>query len=149
MTRPIWARKGGLLLTFAFVVGVMASPADVASAALPSNGCGGEIVWSSAVNNKCTFIASGTRVSVQGAVTNPVYITYSLPPLVLPGSASVSVKVTRVIRKEIKVVVSCSSSGLAAAQCQKTSSTYVPRGTVLTCTVVASGVGRFDCGNVS
>ncbi len=146
MTRPSRARKVGPLLAFALLLGVMASPTAEAAAALPSDGCGGEIVYSA---NKCRFVASGTRVTVRGAVTNPVMITYSLPPLVLPGSAYLKVKVTRRVNGVTRVVTSCTSGWYAAAQCQSTSSKPVPRGTVLTCSVQAIGVGRFDCMNAT
>ncbi len=71
-------------------------------------------------------------------------------PIVFPGSASVTVKVTRRLKGVVtKVVVSCSGSGLAAAQCLKTSMKSVRQLTVLICSVEAIGVGRFDCMNAS
>jgi hypothetical protein len=136
-------------LVLAVMAAMVVVPAGVAADELPSDACGGAVGVTNN-NAECTFVASGDRVSVIGAATEPIRMTYSLLTPVLPGYAKVRVEITQQTGWVTNVVTVCEGKGLEVAHCQETSTMSVPPGTVLTCRVAMEWgwAGAYSCENV-
>ncbi|MDP8957522.1 MAG: hypothetical protein M3N24_11335 [Actinomycetota bacterium] len=139
-------RKVAVVLIVALTGALVVFPGSIASAQTRETGCGSEVPVP--YGDKCTFVASGSRVTVEGEAAVPhVGITYSIPPFPAVRHTSVTVYV---MDPDGRIIVEChdSSSVGPVVKCEATSVTTVQPGLVLTCHGYVTSVGKFRCGNI-